>query len=58
MFKTYVNASAGAGGASGMSPIQSPSGGASSSGMNPSVMYMLGLVIVEIVAVGYISKHL
>ena len=58
MFKTYVNASAGAGG-TGMGPISSPSaGGGSKSGWSPSVLYMLGLLVAEIVAVGFISKHL
>ena len=58
MFKTYVNASAGAGGSSGMGPISSPSLGKSAGAMNPSVMYMIGFIIAEILLVGFISKHL
>lgn len=57
-FKTYVNASAGAG-AGGMAPIASPSGGKSvPGGWHPTVLYMVGLVALEIFAVAWISKHL
>lgn len=58
-FKTYVNASAGAG-AGGMAPISSPSGGGSGipGGWHPTVLYMLGLVAAEILLVAWISKHL
>lgn len=58
-FKTYVNASAGAG-AGGMNPIASPSGGGGSApgGWHPTVLYMIGLVVAEIVAVAFIAKHL
>lgn len=58
-FKTYVNASAGAG-AGGMAPIASPSGGSGSiaGGWHPTVLYMVGLVALEIIAVAWISKHL
>jgi len=58
-FKTYVNASAGAG-AGGMNPIASPSGGGSSGpgGWHPTVLYMIGLVVAEVALVAWISKHL
>jgi hypothetical protein len=59
-FKTYVNASAGAG-AGGMAPIASPSGGSGgpgAGGWHPTVLYMLALVVAEIAAVAWISKHL
>ena len=59
-FKTYVNASAGAG-AGGMNPIASPGGGsgkAGPGGWHPTVLYMIGLVVAEIVAVAFIAKHL
>ena len=56
-FKTYVNASAGAGG---MAPIASPSGGGGTvaGGWHPTVLYMLGLVVAEILLVAWITKHL
>ena len=61
MFKTYVNASAGAG-AGGMNPIASPGGGgggkAGPGGWHPTVLYMIGLVAAEIALVAWISKHL
>jgi len=56
-FKTYLNASAGAG-AGGMAPIASPSGGKTAGGWHPTVLYMLGLVVAEVIAVAWISKHL
>jgi hypothetical protein len=57
-FKTYVNASAGAG-VGGMAPITSPSGGkAIPGGWHPTVLYMIVLVAAEIFAVAWISKHL
>lgn len=57
-FKTYLNASAGAGNG-GMAPIASPSGGGSAvGGWHPTVLYMIGLVAAEIIAVAWISKHL
>lgn len=56
-FKTYLNASAGAG-AGGMAPIASPSGGSAPGGWHPTVLYMVALVAAEIVAVAWISKHL
>jgi len=57
-FKTYVNASAGAG-VGGMAPIASPSGGSAvPGGWHPTVLYMIGLVAAEIFAVAWISKHL
>ena len=59
-FKTYVNASAGAG-AGGMNPIASPGGGsgkAGPGGWHPTGLYMIGLGVAEIVAVAFIAKHL
>lgn len=59
MFKTYVNASAGVSGPSGMTPVTSPSGGKTGSGgWQPSVLYMILLVAAEIFLVGYVSKKL
>ena len=60
MFKTYINASAGVSGPQGMAPVMSPKGGGGSGpgGWEPSVLYLLGLIIAEIAAVAYISKHL
>ena len=60
MFKTYMNASAGVSGPGGMAPVMSPKSGGSSGagGWEPSVLYLLGLIIAEIAAVAYISKHL
>lgn len=58
-FKTYLNASAGAG-AGGMAPIVSPSGGGGvgPGGWHPTVLYMIALVVAEIAAVAFIAKHL
>ena len=60
-FKTYENASAGAG-AGGMNPIASPGGSSAAKagpgGWHPTVLYMIGLVVAEIVAVAFIAKHL
>jgi hypothetical protein len=60
MFKTFVNASAGVSGPGGMQPVSAPSqqGGTGPGGWHPSVLYMLGLVAAEIIAVWYISKKL
>jgi len=55
-FKTYVNASAGSSG--GMAPITSPGGSGGPGGWHPTVLYMIGLVVAEIVAVAFIAKHL
>jgi hypothetical protein len=56
-FKTYVNASAGSTG--NMAPITSPGGsGGGASGWHPTVLYMIALVVAEIAAVAWISKHL
>lgn len=54
-FKTYLSAGAGAGG---MAPIASPSGGSVAGGWHPTVLYMIGLVAAEILAVAWISRHL
>lgn len=58
-FKTYLNASAGAG-AGGMAPIMSSGGGGTSGagGFHPTVLYMIALVAAEIIAVAWITKHL
>ena len=58
-FKTYINAGAGAG-SGGMAPIASPSGGGGNiaGGWHPTVLYMLALIVAEVVAVAWISKHL
>ena len=59
-FKTYLNASAGAG-AGGMAPITAPGGGNRSigtGGWHPTVLYMIGLVVAEVLAVAWISKHM
>ena len=60
MFKTYMNASAGVSGPQGMAPVMSPKGGGGGGpgGWEPSVLYLIGFIALEIVAVGYISKHL
>ena len=59
MFKTYVNASAGVAGPTGMQPVTSPSTGKTTAGgWHPSVLYMIALVAAEIFIVGYISKKL
>ena len=59
MFKTYMTASAGVSGPQGMQPLSGPkSGGSGAGGWHPTVLYMLGLVIAEIAAVAFISKHL
>jgi hypothetical protein len=60
MFKTYVNASAGVAGPGGMSPVTSPSAGrgGGASGWNPSVTYMIALIVAEVILVGFISKKL
>ena len=41
-------------------PVQSPSAGlqAGPGGWHPTILYMLALVVVEIVAVGILSRHL
>lgn len=61
MWKTYAGVNAQASGGGGMSAIASPAGGAVGTGpggFEPSVLWMLGLVIGEIVAVGFLSRHL
>ena len=57
-FKTYLNAGAGAGGG-GMAPVTSPSGGGvTDGGWHPDVLYMIALIVAEVAAVAFISKHL
>jgi hypothetical protein len=58
VFKTYagVQASAGSGTAR---PVASPSGGMPGpGGWHPTVLYMLGLVVAEILAAGFLTRHL
>lgn len=52
MFKTYTSSAAGGG----ASPISAPPGQAQ--GWHPTVLYMLGLVVAEIVLVGLLSRYL
>lgn len=58
MFKTYASFS-GAAGATGndVGPIRSP-GVNAPGGWHPTVLYMLGLVAAEIIAVALLSRHL
>lgn len=58
MFKTYVNASAGVAGPGGMQPVMAPSQSSGPGGWKPTVLYMVGLVAAEIIAVAWISKYL
>lgn len=54
MFRTYASAGVTAGGS-----IPAASGGpAGPGGWHPTVLAMLGLVVAEIVAVGFLSRHL
>lgn len=58
-FKTFAGFSGQAGG--GMSAIASPAAGATGTGpggWEPSALYMGALVIAEIIAVGFLSRHL
>lgn len=59
MFKTYAGVQAQAG-AGGMRPVTSPGGDglASPAGWHPTVLYMLGLIVAEIVIAGLLSRHL
>jgi hypothetical protein len=55
MFKTYAGIQAGS------APAAASSGAAglpSPGGWHPTVLYMLGLTIAEIVVVGFLSRHL
>jgi hypothetical protein len=51
MFKTAFSQPA-------MGPVTSASAGSGTSGWEPTTMYMIGFVVAEIVAVGWLSKHL
>jgi len=58
VFKAYTSAAAGLG-ASGAQTAPSPAGpGAGPGGWHPDSLCMLGLVIAEIVAVGWLTRHL
>lgn len=51
MFRSYASA--------GVSVASPPAGGlAAPGGWHPTVLYMLGLVIAEIVVTGFLSRHL
>lgn len=57
MFKTGLSFS-GKGGASSVntSPITAPGG--TVGGWHPTILYMAGLVVAEIIVVGFLSRHL
>ena len=56
MFKAYTSAGVGLGASGAQS---SPAAtGAGPGGWQPNALYMLGLVIAEIVAVGFLTRHL
>ena len=57
MFRTYMGVQAGSG-AGKPGPVSGPGGGAGPGGWEPSVLYLLGLTLAEIVAVAFLSKHL
>lgn len=45
--------------ASTAAPLSGPTAGAgTTSGWHPTVVYMLGLVVAEIIVVGFLSRHL
>ena len=58
-FKTYASFS-GQGGASASSAaaVSGPSSAAGPGGWHPTILYLLALVAAEIVAVGFLSRHL
>lgn len=58
MFKTYTSFSGAAGGASTVAPIRSAGTGSGPGGWHPTVLYMVGLVLAEIIAVAFLSRHL
>lgn len=58
MFKTYAGVQAGSG-TGRPAAVSSPGGSRPGpGGWEPSVLYMLGLVIAEVIAVGFLSRHL
>ena len=59
MFKTYMGVQAGGGGGK-AAPVMAPAGRGlkAPGGWEPSVLYMLGLTLAEIVAVALLSRHL
>lgn len=59
-FKTYASFNGGAGASAiQASPVKGPKGGGGSQGgWHPTVVYMLALVAAEIIAVGFLSRHL
>lgn len=60
MFKAYTTATAGLGatGAQSGHPAAGGGLGPGPGGWHPTVLYMLALVIAEIIAVGYLTRHL
>lgn len=59
MFKTYASFSGAAGSAGdAVAPIRSGGANAGPGGWHPTVLYMLGLVVAEIIAVALLSRRL
>jgi hypothetical protein len=60
VFKAYTTAQAGLAGGAGGGPAASPGTGLGPGpgGWHPTVLYMLGLVVAETVAVGWLTRHL
>lgn len=59
MFKTYAGVSAQAGGGGPVSRVGGPSaGGPGPGGWEPSVLFLVGLTVGEIVFVALLSRHL
>jgi hypothetical protein len=50
-FKTWT-------GTDGMAPIQAPSAGKVRDAWSPTILYMLGLIVAEILIVGFLSRNL
>jgi hypothetical protein len=58
MFKTYIGAQAGSGSGR-LAAVSGPAAkGAGPGGWEPSVLYMLGLTVLEVAAVALLSRHL
>jgi hypothetical protein len=59
VFKAYTTAQAGLAGGAGGGPMTAPGGlGPGPGGWHPTVLYMLGLVIGETIAVGWLTRYL